>query len=269
MSQPTLGRQISAFEEDLGALLFDRIGRRLVLTDAGKAIADQLSPMAEAAELASLYAAGQAETIEGTLSITASDVFALYSLPPAIDLIHKVAPNLRLEIIVSNHLQDLRRREADIAIRHVRPQEPELIARLVCENTAGFYASQSYFMENGMPQSMKELAGHQFVGFGDDDRYIEYLKEHGIPLTATHCYTSSASGLMAWQLALNGYGIIPMSNAVAALHPTMQRINIDALTVHYPTWLVTHRELHTSKKIRLVFDSLAEALKTENPAPAL
>ncbi|WP_082735610.1 LysR family transcriptional regulator [Polycladidibacter stylochi] len=261
LTQPTLGRQITALEEELGTVLFDRVGKRLILTDAGKVIAEQLMPMTEAARHASLFAASQSDTVEGVVTITASDIYAAHLLPKLLAKLKGKSQNLHIKINAINHVEDIRRREADIAIRHVRPQEPELFARLIGEHIANFYATQSYLDHYGQPQTLEDLRYHQFVGFGDEEQVISYLQERGIPITAENCRFKTESGLVGLELASQGLGIIVMADIVALNRPELVRLPLPIDPIRFPTWLVSHRELQTSKKIRLVFDFLSEALK--------
>lgn len=261
-TQPTLGRQVTALEEELGVVLFERIGRSLELTQSGRELVEHVKAMGEAASRVSLTASGQSQTIDGSVRITASDVMAGYTLIPALEKLRQVAPLLEIDIVATNDIQDILRREADIAIRHVRPEQPELIARLIKEETASFYGSQKYLAKRGTPQTMEDLKAHDLIGFGDNARMIEYLSGIGIELSTDNFKIGSASGVVAWQMACNGLGLAIMSDSLAAQFPQMVRLVPDMKPLVFPVWLTTHRELHTSRRIRLVFDHLAEYLKT-------
>lgn len=259
-TQPTLGRQVAALEEELNIVLFERIGRSLVLTQSGIELLDHVRAMSEAANRISLTASGQSQTIEGQVRITASDVMSAYFLPPALKRLREVAPLVEIDVVATSDIRDLQLREADIAIRHIRPEQPDLIARLVNEATAHFYASKSYLDQHGRPGSFDEMSNHAFIGFGNNDRMIEYLNPLGLSLTAKNFRLGSESGVVAWEMAQNDLGIIVMSDGVAAGAPSMERVLPDMEPIVFPVWLTTHRELHTSRRIRLVFDLLAEFL---------
>src|SRR5690606_38189732 len=123
LTQPTLGRQVAALEAALGVTLFERVGRKLVLTQAGRELIAPLQTMGEAANRISLIASRQAQAVEGVVRITTSDVYAVHVLPPFLKRVRALAPNLVIDILASNEVEDLLRRRADIAIRHVRPQQ--------------------------------------------------------------------------------------------------------------------------------------------------
>ena len=260
LTQPTLGRQVAALEAQLDIVLFERVGRSLVLTQSGIELLDHVRAMCDAANRISLTASGQSQTTEGQVRITASDVMSAYILPPALKQLREIAPLVEIDVVAANDIRDLQLREADIAIRHIRPEQPDLIARLVCEATARFYASKSYLDRHGRPGSFDELSGHDFIGFGNNDRMIETLNPLGLSLTPENFRVGSESGVVAWEMARNGLGIIVMSDEVAAGTPGIELVLPDMEPIVFPVWLAAHRELHTSRRIRLVFDLLAEFL---------
>ena len=261
LTQPTLSRQVAALEDSLSVLLFERVGKSLRLTEAGNLLLEHARAMGDAADRIAIAATGQSQDIDGTVRITASDVVSAHVLPSVLRRLRETAPKLEIDIVATNDIRDILRREADIAIRHVRPEQPDLIARLVQDSTAHFYASTSYLDRNGRPKTAKDMATHDFISFGDVNMMIAYMKDKGLNLTSSNFKIGSANGLVAWGLAREGFGLSAMSDDVAQATPGMERIDVagvDAIT--FPTWLVTHRELHTSRRIRLVFDMLAEFL---------
>lgn len=262
LTQPTLGRQVSGFEASLGMLLFDRVGRSLVLTEQGKTLARLLAGMEVAADAAVLFALGQQEDIEGAVCITASDVLSAYVLPDVIVELRKRAPRLCIEVVASNHLQDLVRREADIAIRHSRPTQPELIAVKVSESSAGIYASTSYLEQHGIPGASRDLKHHKFVAFGPAEDMVRYLNhlDFGFVWTEEQFSVVADNGVVGWEFARRGLALAIMADPWAKSNGDMVRLDIDHPQITYPTWIVSHRELHSSKKIRLVFDLLVEMI---------
>jgi DNA-binding transcriptional LysR family regulator len=262
LSQPTLSRQIAALEASLGSTLFERIGKRLELTDAGRALTAYAAAMGQAAQSFALTASGQSEAMEGTVSVSASDAVAFYLLPPVIERIRTKAPGITIDILVSNELSDLRRREADIAIRHVRPTEPELTARLLREATASFYASTEWVRRNGHPRTAADGSGATFIGADPGDRYAGYLRALGIDVQASNIPIRTENSLVAWDLARRGLGIAAIMDDIARTLPDMVRVLDEVPQITFPFWLVAHRELHTARRIRVVFDLIAEGLKT-------
>lgn len=260
LTQPTLGRQVTALEQALGIVLFERVGRSLELTSSGVELLEHVRAMRDAANRVSLTASGQSQNIEGTVCITASDLFSVHILPPALKRLQELAPRLNIDVVAANEIRDLQRREADIAIRHVRPEQPELIARLVKELKGYFYASASYLDRHGRPASKLDLTGHEFIGFGDVQRMIGYMEAIGLPLTRQNFRINSENGIFAWEMVRQGFGIAPLPTLIGDRTEGIERLLPDMEPFVIPVWLTTHRELHSSRRIRLVFDTLAEHL---------
>lgn len=263
LTQPTLGRQVAALEAALNVLLFERIGKSLVLTQSGLELLDHVRAMHDAANRISLTASGQSQAIKGRVRITASDVMSAYILPAAIKQLREIAPLLEIDMVATNDIRNLQLREADIAIRHVRPEQPDLIAKLIGDGAGHFYASKSYLEINDRPGSTDDLPNHDFIGFGDNQRMVDTLNQMGISLAVENFRVGSASGLVAWEMARSGLGIIIMSDKVAQDADDMERLLPDMEPMLFPIWLTTHREIHTSRRIRLVFDLLAGFLTKE------
>ncbi|ASM75450.1 HTH-type transcriptional regulator DmlR (plasmid) [Pseudosulfitobacter pseudonitzschiae] len=266
-TQPTLSRQVAQLEDVLGIELFRRVGRSLVPTEAAFDLLDHVRAMRDAALGVSLAASGRSQAIEGRVSITATNFMATRALPPVLKRLRAIAPGIEVEIIASNELRNLMRREADIAIRHARPEQPELIARLVNETAANLYASTEFLDRCGHPQSHAELETLDFIGFEHDhaERLLPILNERGIMVTRQNFRLVSASGSVILELVRQGLGIGLMSRDMAATAPGLSIVLPDFQPIPVPVWLVTHRELHTSRRIRLVFDLLADALSRDAP----
>lgn len=260
LTQPTLGRQVAGLEEALGVTLFERVGRGVMLTQAGVELLDHVRGMGDAAGRISLAASGQSQLVEGAVSITASDLMSAYHLPPVIARLREIAPGIEITVIAANDLRDLTRREADIAVRHVRPEQPELIAKLIGHGEAGFYAATRYFARVGRPETLAELAALDFVGFQRDDQLIPQLETIGLKLGAHNFRLFAENGVAYWNLIGEGLGVGILPDDLAGPDPRLTRLLPEMEPIRFPLWLTTHRELHTSRRIRVVFDLLAEML---------
>ena len=260
LTQPTLGRQVAALEDRLGVTLFERLGRSLSLTQSGLELLEHVRAMGDAAGRIALTASGQSQRIEGHVCITATDVLSMHLLPPALKRLRDMAPAIEVEVVASNEVRDLRRREADIAIRHARPEQPDLIAKLLRELSIRLYASTDYLDRLGRPGSLGDLAEADFIGFDRSDRLLTRLNQMGLPLEKDNFRLTSENGAVAWEMVKHGLGIGLMAEDVADQTPGVECVLLDLDPIPVPVWLVTHRELHTSRRIRLVFDVLAETL---------
>jgi DNA-binding transcriptional LysR family regulator len=268
MTQPTLGRQVAALEQELGVALFERVGRGLSLTANGRDLLDQVRGMGEAAHRVSLSASGQSQSIEGPICITASEVISAFLLPPILEHLRRTHPGVTIKLVASNAVRDLRRREADIAIRSGKPSDPSLIATRLRDTPARLYATPGYLRRLGTPQSPSDLVAADFIGFSEGDRFMLGLNALGFQLTLKNFPLYTENHLVLWELVKSGLGIGCIIDEVGDSEPTVQRVLPAMPPIGVPTWLVAHREVHTSRRVRLVFDLLLERLGPSKPAAA-
>lgn len=266
LTQPTLSRQVAAMEQALGVTLFERGKQAMVPTATGLHLLEHARAMGSAAQALGLAASGQSEAVEGMVAISASDAIATWVLPPILAKLRQHAPGIVLEIVTSNALSDLRRREADIAIRHVRPSEPDLIGRLLFEASAGWYASEQWVALHGHPRTAAQARDLDFIGVDRAGRYIEQLAAHGLPLAPEQFRLLSENSVTSWMLVRQGLGIGVMMDQIARHTPGIVRVLDEIDPVRFPVWLVTHRELRTARRIRIVYDMLAAELTASAPA---
>ena len=260
LTQPTLSRQVAAIEKQLGVTLFERVGKAMVLTSTGLALLEHARAMGAAAEELQVAATGQSQAVDGIVCISATEAVATHLLPGALLRLRETAPGIVVDLVTSDALSDLRRREADIAVRHVRPDQPDLIGRWLRDATAGFYASSAWVARHGHPRTAEDATRHAFVGSDRSGRYLGYLRQHGLPIEVSNFSCYSESSLSSWSLVRQGLGIGAMMDDIARDTPGVVRVLDDVPPVRFPIWLVTHRELRTARRIRLVFDFLAEEL---------
>ncbi len=260
MAQPTLGRQVTALENELGVILFERVGRGLQLTPSGLELADHVRAMGEAANLVSLTASGRSQSIEGTVCITATEVTSAYILPPILKRLREAEPGITIEVVASNSIRDLRRREADIAIRSVRPVDPDLIARKLSDERARLYASDSYISRIGGLDNPDDLSRAEFIGFEENEQYLDGLNAMGATVAAKNFPILTANHLVHWELVKQGAGIGVMSDRIGDAETSVRRVADWLEPFRFEVWLAAHRELNTSRRVRLVFDWLASEL---------
>ncbi|MFT4624533.1 MAG: DNA-binding transcriptional LysR family regulator [Myxococcota bacterium] len=265
LSQPTVGRQVAALEEELGLTLFDR-AHGLALTPAGMELVEHVRAMGEAATRVSLAATGQSTALDGTVCISASEVVSVFLLPPIIQRIRELHPRIELELVATNATSDLRRREADIAVRSFRPTTPDLVARRIRDDEARLYASPAYLERVGNPDTPTALsAAAELIGFDRSPALIDGLNHLGLSLTPANVRIVTQNQMVHWELTKRGVGMSIMLCVVGDAEPSVVRALPSLPPFPVPMWLVTHRELSTNLRMRVVFDLLAEGLA---PTPA-
>ncbi|WP_420731509.1 LysR family transcriptional regulator [Hwanghaeella sp. 1Z406] len=264
LTQPTLGRQVAALEQHFDVALFERTGRRLTLTASGRELLDHVQAMGEAATQISLTASGHAQSVEGHVCITATDGLAANLLPPALKKLRQTAPGITVEIIASTDVQDLKHREADIAIRHIRPTQGDLIAKFIRNVSMRLYATTAYLDQIGRPGPQDDLTQMSFIGYERSNTLIDRLVDMGLNMPSLAdqgalritCQTEA----VAWAMVQNGLGLGVMPEEVADRVQGIERAFPRLAPMAVPIWLVAHRELRTNRRIRIVFDVLSQTL---------
>ncbi|MCB9763885.1 MAG: LysR family transcriptional regulator [Alphaproteobacteria bacterium] len=258
-TQPTVSRQVAALEEELGVTLFARVGTRLELTEGGLGLIEHVRPMGQAAAKVSLAAAGASDVVEGPVTLTAGEVTCAFVLPPVIAALRVDHPGIAVELVASNELRDLHRREADIAVRSVRPTHPDLFARRVRDVKAALFASRAYVERVGPLDAFCDASRAEILNFNHGTALHDGLVQAGVPVTPAQFPTVAANQLVQWALCRAGAGVCIMVDAVGRADPDVVRV-LPAFEVSIPSWLVCHRELRTSRRLRIVWDRLVEVL---------
>lgn len=258
LAQPTLGRQVSALEEELGVALFERVGHGLELTQNGLDLLEHVRAMADAANAVALTASGKSQDIEGPICITAAELYAAHLLPQIVAELRDIAPGIRVEIFASNELRDLRRREADIAIRNAQPTHPDLIARKLGEDSATFYATPELISALGDRESATDLKGAKINGIGEIDDLIRALSEFNFPIEPENIISMTNSHIVHWELTRLGVGMGIAPIHIGDADERVERVLPDSTPFGFPVWLVAHREVRSSRRVRLVYDYLAK-----------
>ena len=122
------------------------------------------------------------------------------------------------------------------------------------------YATPEFLDQIGRPKATDDLSDVVFIGFEQTDRFTEWLNDIGLSLTAENFMLMSENGAVVWELVRKGLGIGIMAEEVASHFGGLECAFPELENVMVPMWLVTHRELRTSPRIRKVYDILAETL---------
>jgi DNA-binding transcriptional LysR family regulator len=260
LTQPTLGRHIEALEQALATPLFVRSPQGLMPTEA----ALEIRPHAEAmrAAAASLRrAVSAAEGTRGTVRLTASEVVGAEVLPPLLARLRERHPGLTLEVVLSNRTEDLLRREADIAIRMVRPAQAALLSRKVGVTHLGLHAHRDYLARWGTPRTLEALAGHAVIGFDKDAASAQPLRAVGFRTTREEFALRTDSHLAQLALIRAGAGIGVCQVGIARREEALVRVLAEEFSYALDLWVVMHEDLRASQRMKRVYDFLATELK--------
>jgi DNA-binding transcriptional LysR family regulator len=258
--QPTLSRQVTLLESQLGAPLFERTGRGVTPTALALAIAEPARQMALGADALGQALAGRRAAASGTVRITTSEVAAVWLLPPLLAELQRAEPGIQIELVASNALSNLLRREADIAVRMVRPVQQSLVARKLGEIAIVAAAHRDYLARAGTPRVPADLLQHRLIGFDRDDAMLRGFAAMGTPVTRDAFALRTDDQVSYGRLVAAGAGIGFVAGYNIAQWPGVQALlpMLKIPTLH--CWLTVHREIRGNPLVRRVYDFLALAI---------
>jgi DNA-binding transcriptional LysR family regulator len=259
LTQPTLGRHIESLEQRLGSPLFLRSPRGLQPTDLALELKPHLHDMSAAASAAVRDASGLANSLGGSIRVTASEIVGVEVLPPILTSFREANPDVIIEMMLSNVLEDLSRREADIAVRMAPPTQSALVAKKVGEVDLGFYATAEYIARHGAPTSFDELELHALIGFDSPARSVRDLPGLNMPIDRELFSFRTDSDLAQLAATAAGFGI-GVSQPPIARRRGLVRVMPDVTVFRLGVWIVMHENLRGSRRMRAMFDCLVDGV---------
>ncbi|MDG3576070.1 LysR family transcriptional regulator [Rhizobium sp. YJ-22] len=262
LTQPTAGRHIEALERHLGLPLFTRSQQGLLPTEAARRLQPQAKLMATTAASLMRMASGERDGISGTVRISASDVVGVEVLPPILAALQGEHPGLTVELSLSDKIEDLLRREADIAVRMTAPRQEVLLVRTVGPVALGLHARRDYLDRHGMPETPNDLARHRLIGFDRETAFIRAAMD-ALPMLSGLSFAFRSDNNLAQLAAIRaGMGIGLCQVPLARREPDLVRLFAKEIDLPLETHVVMHEDMKSARRCRLVFDALVQGLKT-------
>lgn len=261
LTQPTIARHVAQLEDALGGgALFIRSPQGLAPTDRADALLPHALAMEASAAAMLRAASGNTDEIAGTVRITASVVIGVEVLPAILAGISADYPDLTFEVVPSNQTADLLRRDADIAVRLVRPNQGALVAQSVGDIMLGMFAQEAYLARRGTPQQLEDLAGHAVIGIDRDTALLQSVSALGFRLSREMFAFRSDSDLAQLAAIRSGFGIGICQTALARRSPGMVHLFPQKMAFALGTWITMHEDLRGNRRMRVVFDRLVSAM---------
>jgi DNA-binding transcriptional LysR family regulator len=259
ITQPTVGRHVAALEDSLGLALFTRSQTGLLPTEAAIALRPYAEAMRSTADALRRAADSQGEGIKGTVRVSASEVVGVEVLPPIVARLRQTYPQLTVELVLTNRVQDLLQREADIAVRMTQPRQELLIARRVGVVTLGFFAHRSYLARHGAPKTVPDLAQHALIGFDQETPFLRAARK-AMPEWRRESFSIRTDSDVA-HLALirAGCGVGVCQVALAKRNTDLMRV-VPKFELTLETWVTMHEDLRNSSRCKVTFDALVKGL---------
>jgi len=256
INQSTASRRLAALEEELGSKLFDRTPEGLLPTELGARLRPQAESMAAAADALARLADGYDQSVSGRVRLATAEGMAVHLLLPQLHELRAKHPNLKIDILTGLSLVDLGRREADIALRFVKPTQPDLIAKRIASPTHGIFASRDY------------LAGRQARGpedlewIGISERLSHYPDAQWIAANAPEPILRVDSYIALFRAVQCGLGATILDRPLGQSDPDLTELTWDLPpTPVLDLWLVTHRALRRVARIDAVWRWVLETCR--------
>lgn len=275
LAQPTVRRRIEELEEGLRTPLFTRSPGGLIPTERGFLLREHAEAMEMAADAFVRSASAGIDEIAGTVRISASDVVAVEVLPPILATLREKHPKLVIALSPTNRNEDVLRREADIAVRMVRPKQEALVARWVGSIPLGLHAHRSYLARHGTPRTLDDLGDHSLIGVESHSPVLSAVQDQGFNVGVDDFSFRSDNDLAQLAAIRAGLGIGFCQIPLAARDPDLVRLFPDALGMDLDTWVIAHEDQRGVARIHATFTALVEGLTSylgrsplQRPAPA-
>jgi len=261
MTQPTIGRHVSALEAAFGQKLFTRTQTGMRATEAAIALQGYAQAMQDTAAALEREASSQGQSVRGTVRISASEIIGVEVLPKALANLRHEHPLLKIELVPTNRVQDLLQREADIAVRMAPPRQQALVARRIGQIELGLFAHTDYLARHGTPAGLAQLKNHSLIGFDHDTPFLRAAKAK-FPFWDRETFAlRTDSDVAQFALIRAGAGVGVCQVALARRDMNLARILPDAFNFALDTWVTMHGDLRGSRRCKIVFDALVACLQ--------
>lgn len=260
VAQPTVRRRIEELEAEIGTPLFTRSPSGLFPTEHAHALAEHARAMAFAAEAFARSASAEASEVAGRVRVSASEVIAVEVLPPILARLMRHHPRLVIELSPSNRTEDLLRREADVAVRMIRPRQEALVARRIGAVTLGLHAHPDYLAERGTPHALEAMRHHALIGVEHDHEVLRALQAKGLSVAREDFAFRSDNDLAQLAAIRAGLGIGVCQTGIGK-RDGLVRLVPDAFAYDLETWVICHEDLRNVARVRAVFDALVMGLR--------
>jgi len=273
-SQPTVSRRLAALEEALEVKLFERRQEGYRLTKAGERLRAHAQRMEVEARQIERDLGAADEAVEGRVVLAATEDFAIACITPMLGRFHCRYPRLAFDMVVSYDAIDLMRREADFAVRIGDPRSDRLESLHVGKLHFGIYGSADYLARNGEPRHLEDLASHAVIG--SIGRISEFMQTRLFQRHASEATVAITSDNLMSQLAAlrAGFGLLAMPSYLTWHAPEARRVLADQFDPSLDVWLLTHKDIVRTGRIRALSKFLAEEIadalaRCRDPRPSV
>jgi DNA-binding transcriptional LysR family regulator len=263
VTQPTMGRRIKELEARLQARLFERLNQGYVLTTAGERIRELAEAMEQRAMAIETRVGGEDAELSGRVRVSTAEGLGIFWLGPKLPALRQRYPGIDPELIIGMTLVDMLRREADLVLRVGNPGSEELVGRRVAVASCGLFAAESYLRSRPAPKTLDDLRQHTII---ESERGIAELAQTRLLREMSQGATIGlrCNNIMTQIAAARaGLGLLALPGYMTAGAPELRRLLPDAFNLKIDIWLLTHRDLRNTARVRAIRDFLAEEIRKD------
>jgi DNA-binding transcriptional LysR family regulator len=261
ITQPTVGRHIATLEEALGVGLFTRSQVGLMPTEIALALRSHAEAMESTAASLERTATSHGEGVRGVVRVSASDMIGVEVLPPIVVRLRDRHPDLKVELVLTDRVQDLLQREADIAVRMVRPDQGQLVARRIGQIELGLHARKDYLSRHGEPRNLGELSTHSVIGYDQPSAFVRKTAKLVRGYSRDNFSLRTDNNLAQLALIRCGAGIGVCQVPIARRDDALTRVLAKHFSLQLETWVTMHEDLRNTPRCRATFDALVAGLQ--------
>ena len=257
-AHPTVARHIQTLEQNLGVSLFERSSAGLAINEVGSQLAEAAVRMQKNAVAFEAVSDAVKTSSVGTVRITIAELFA--ELFPALlsPLQQFNTARRTVELVISNQSLNLLERECDIAIRHFRPVQAELICRKVGSLFFGAWASRDYIHANGTP-TLETMHQHWFIDSGKG-HFQQATERAGIPIPTDRIAFKTDSIVTQRHAALAGWGIVGLPLYLGAKEQDLVEVLRTDNLFDLDVWVVARPQVRHTLMLKQVFEHVSSVL---------
>jgi DNA-binding transcriptional LysR family regulator len=252
----TVSRRLHAFEQRVGARLFDRLPGGWAVTTAGEEMRSAALRVEEEVQALDRRVLAQDADLSGKLRVALADS-AAYALLPELHAFSLAYPKIELELTAANHLTNLTRREADVAIRVTRSPADHLVGRKVGTVAFALYGSTDYLDASG---DLVPLDQHPWLGWDESLAELGAARWMRENVPNAHLVARFDSVLIAYHATREGFGVCFLPCALADRDATLRRVDQELLVPCGTMWLLTHPDLRRTARVRRFIQFMSEAM---------
>ncbi|WP_412049741.1 MULTISPECIES: LysR family transcriptional regulator [unclassified Hoeflea] len=269
MSQSAISRQVSALEIDIGAKLFHRHARGLILSEQGEILYQTAHEVLMKLETVRSRMTETRELPSGKLRVTTTVGLGQSWLTEKVQEFLDLYPDVQVQLLLDNEELDVSMRMADCAIRLRQPQQPDLIQRRLFTVHFHIYAAPSYIARHGEPKTLEELDNHRIITFGEpapnylrDVNWLEIAGRSPDNRRMAHLQINNMPAVR--RATLNGAGISLLPDYMVSRDLALVKLHIPADIPTFDTYFCYPEEIRNAAKLKAFRDFLISKARSWN-----